>query len=78
MERSMVYIGPSINHLVQTGTVFKGGYPPKVEAALKEKPFLCDLMIPVEELAKARKELNHPKSSLAVLYSRVEGGKHEL
>ena len=32
MKQTMVYIGPSIGHLVQTGTAFKGGYPPRMEA----------------------------------------------
>ena len=53
MRETMIYIGPSIDHLIQTGAAFAGGYPPKVEAALKKEPFLYDLMIPVSQLAEA-------------------------
>lgn len=75
MEQAVVYIGPSIRHVVQAGTAFKGGYPPKVERALEKEPYLYDLMIPVDQLAEARKELRIPESSLAMLYRRAEGGK---
>ena len=78
MKQTMVYIGPSIGHLVQTGTAFKGGYAPRMEAALKREPFLNDLMIPVEQLSEARKELRNPESGLAALYRRAEGGKHGI
>ena len=78
MRGTMIYIGPSIDHLIQTGAAFAGGYPPKVEAALKKEPFLYDLMIPVSQLAEARKELSKPGSGLAALYRRAEGGKHGI
>ena len=78
MNQTMVYIGPSNGHMVQTGTTFKGGNPPRMEAALKREPFLNDLMIPVEQLSEARKELRNPESGLAALYRRAEGGKHGI
>ena len=49
-----------------------------MEAALKREPFLNDLMIPVEQLSEARKELRNPESGLAALYRRAEGGKHGI
>ena len=50
MKQTMVYIGPSIQNVIVTGTAFYGGYPPHIEAALRRHPYLNDLMVPVQEL----------------------------
>lgn len=69
-----VYIGPSIEGIVQTGTAFKGGYPPKVKKAIEHAPYLIDLMIDTGQLYQARKELKIPESRLNMLCRRVEKG----
>ena len=39
------------------------------------QPFIKDLMIPVSEVAEARKELKTDGSRLAALYKRIEKGR---
>lgn len=68
----MAYIGPSIAGIVNQGTVFAGGYPPKVREMVERKPFLAELFVPVGELAQARKELKDPGSRLGLLCRRAE------
>ncbi len=73
MKRSsMVYIGPSLEHIVYEGTVFQNGYPPKLEDAIKIYPFLKELLVPVEFLAKAKKSIRNPENSMSVLYKKAE------
>jgi len=67
-----VYIGPSIEGILQTGAAFKGGYPPRVAAAIKNAPYLEDLMAETKNLANAKKELRNPESGLQMLYRRAE------
>lgn len=71
-KKTVVYIGPTIESVVLTGTAFYGGYPPGVTEALKRNPYLQDLMIPAEKLAEAKKTVRDPESSLGVLYRRAE------
>lgn len=70
-----VYVGPSIAGIVQEGAAFSGGYPPKVAAAVRQAPFLADLMVPPEKLAEARKEVRNPDSALGALYRRAGKGE---
>ena len=75
MSETMVYMGPSIRHVVQHGTALKGGYPPALAAEMEMQPFIKDLMIPVSEVAEARKELKKDGRRLAALYKRIEKGR---
>lgn len=74
MENTMIYIGPTIADTVQTGTAFKGGYPPKVEEAARNRPYLMDLMIPADKLADARKAARDPNSRLGMLCRQAKQG----
>ena len=74
MNETMVYMGPSIRHVVQHGTALKGGYPPALAAEMERQPYMKDLMIPAAGLAEARRELKKDGSQLAALYRRIEKG----
>lgn len=74
-KKTVVYIGPTRCGILLTGTAFCGGYPPNVEKLIKEEPFLKDLMIPVEGLAEAGKEVRNPESALGALYRKAAGGR---
>lgn len=73
-DKTMVYIGPTIEHVVQRGTAFRGGYPPKVQEEIRNRPFLQGLIVPADELARATKELKNPDSAIKTLYRTAEGG----
>lgn len=69
---STVYIGPSLEHIVHEGTVFRNGYPSKFEDTIGVYPFLRELMVPVESLAEAKKSIRDPESSMSMLYRKAE------
>lgn len=77
MNNAMAYIGPTIEHIVQTGAVFRGGYPPKLTALLVKEPFLVELLVPIEKLAESKKIIRIQDSNLNLLYRKAEktGGK---
>lgn len=74
MSKTMVYIGPSVEGRVITGTAFAGGYPPRVQELLNDRPYMADLFVPVSTLAESRKELCNPESRLNLLYRKTEKG----
>lgn len=76
-KQTMVYVGPSLKNVVQTGAAFRGGYPVTLEREIRERPYLLELMIPAENLAAARKELRRAGSSLNHLYQKAAKGGNE-
>lgn len=73
MSESKIYIGPSIVNVVVTGTVFNGGITPKMEKEIANRPFLSDLIVPLETLVCAKKELRRSDSALSRIYQKAEG-----
>ncbi len=74
MSETMVYLGPSIRHVIQHGTALRGGYPPALAAEMERQPYMKDLIVPADGLAKARRELRKDGSRMAALYKRIEKG----
>ena len=69
------YIGPSIKGVISTRSTFLDGIPAEKvdEIATRigiNKPMIEALFIPIEELGKAREELNK-QSRLATIYKTV-------
>lgn len=78
-KKTNIYVGPTIEGIVQTGTAFRGGLPPRLTALVSQEPFFADLMVPAARLAEARKELRNPESSMGALYRKAEqGGKQDV
>lgn len=71
-EKTMVYIGPTIKHVAREGSAYRGGYTPKFEQKMKENPILKELLVPVDELARARKETRTAGSRMEALYKKVK------
>lgn len=70
---TVMYVGPSIVNVVQKSTVFKDGvYPKALKEIIKEHPYVERLLIPIDSLAAARKELAIEKSALSVIYNKVK------
>lgn len=75
MEKQiLVYVGPSLRNIVQAGTSFCSGYPPKLREEIERRPYLLELMVPVQHLAEARRKLRDPGSSMRQIYEKVRGG----
>lgn len=70
-----IYIGPRFDGMV-SGTVFKNGRPPVLEAAVQAFPVMAELIVPVSQLVRANKELNKPDSALKRFYQMAETHIH--
>lgn len=71
-EQTVMYIGPSIPNVVQASTVFKDGILTEtLEKCVKEKPYMKKLLVPLEELPAAMRELNG-NSAISSIYRRVK------
>lgn len=69
---TLVYIGPSIPRVALKGNIYNNGLPAKFKEIAKEIPALNELMVPVENLSRARREINHIGSYLATIYDYVQ------
>lgn len=70
--QTVMYIGPSIPNVVQASVVFKDGVLPEaLKKCVEEKPYMKKLLVPIEELPAAMKELNG-SSALNSIYRRVK------
>lgn len=76
-REAVAYMGPTLKRVIQSGAVFKNGYPVKVQECLNRYPFLAGLFVPVSGLAEARKEVRTTGTSFNVLYGEAEkiGGR---
>ena len=70
--KTKVYIGPTTKHVAREGSAYRGGYTPKFEQKIKDNPILKELIVPVTELAEARKEMRTAGSRLEALYKKVK------
>lgn len=64
---AVVYVGPNLagSLPLRQFTVFRGGMPPHVSAAMKDDDDLRQLFVPVAELSAARDQLKNNGSRLA-------------
>lgn len=77
-HKSLMYVGPSLERIVQEGTVFRNGYPEKVKRVLNNYPILQDLIVPVESLAKVKKSIRNPESNISMVYRKAEKIRREI
>lgn len=70
---SVMYIGPTIEHIVKKSTVFKNGvFPEALNKLIKETPYIKKLLVPIDELPSAMREIGKEKSALNVIYEKVK------
>lgn len=67
----VMYLGPSVHGIIQSGTSYKNGLPPKAAALAALHPVFLELFVPVDGLARARKELAEPGSQLRGVYEEA-------
>lgn len=74
---AVIYLGPNIKGIVNTGTVFNNGLPDNLRQAVKEIPEIGELLIPLSQVVKARKKLSLPGSSLRIFYENAKAYRKE-
>jgi hypothetical protein len=70
-EETLMYIGPTIPNVVSKNTVFNNGLPDALEKKKEEMPVLAQLIVPVESLSEARKNLAKSNSAIGTCYQQV-------
>ena len=77
-----VYLGPSIQGVIVTGTVFSGGKDAtlaKISRILKDYPMVASLIVPGGALPESRMKAKTPGNLLYENYRRLAGAiKHKL
>lgn len=68
----VIYIGPTIPGAVAQNTVFNNGITAALAEEAEKLPAIKSLIVPVEKLAAAQKEIKINNSALTVCYRMVE------
>ena len=69
---AVVCDGPKIPGIAAQYQVFTGGLPEQLNAAIKQKPVLGALIVPLAEMAEARKAINSGTGRLAALFRKAK------
>ncbi len=69
---AVVYCGPRIPGIAAQYQVFIDGLPEQLKAAIEKKPVFGALIVPVAEMAEARKEINSGTGRLAALFEKAK------
>lgn len=72
---TVVYCGPTIPGVAKHYTIYKDGIPATLEATKEEKPALGRLIVQLEELPEAMKQLREKKGPIFTLYKEVQKNK---
>ena len=72
--KATIYMGPSLDKIVQHGTIFADGTLPGIlEAKIKEVPAIRGLIVPFEQCAQVARAVTLPDGRYRMLYDMVQG-----
>lgn len=69
---AVVYCGPRIQGIAAQYQVFIGGLPEQLTVAIEKRPVLGALIVPLAEMAEARKAINSGTGRLAALFQKAK------
>lgn len=70
---NVMYIGPTIAKVVKMGTVYKNGsLPEALEKVVEDTPMIRRLLIDIENVNGALKDIRDPKSVLGRIYTEIK------
>lgn len=72
VPQQLIYIGPSIAGVVMTGTIFRNGIPKELKEIINQHPNVGYLIVPIEKLPQAIKEIGNQKGAMHILYEDVK------
>lgn len=72
-SETVMYLGPYKKGIVTFGTVFNHGIPVVLREEIKKNPVLAELLVPLNKVAEARKELSIAGSRMQILYEKAKG-----
>lgn len=68
----LVYVGPTVRGVAERNTVFNNGISESLEAAGEREAAFKNLIIPVEKLSAAQKDIDNKSGALWVFYQKAE------
>lgn len=68
-----VYCGPTIPGVAKQFTFYRDGLPAELEDARRETPAMGGLIVPLEELPEAMRQLRQGAGPIFTLYRAVQG-----
>ena len=68
-----VYCGPTIPGVAVQYTVYTNGTPTALAEAIKEKPVLGSLVVPLEQLPEVRRQFHAGAGRYYTLYRKAQG-----
>lgn len=71
-KKTVIYMGPSIRHVAASGTIYNNGLPEVLEVFIAEHPVFGKLIVPVENITEAQKELTKSQSTLSVCFTEAQ------
>ena len=66
-----VYSGPNIKGLAMTGTIYTNGLPEKRQAAADTDKALAGLIVPLDQMPEAMKQIRMKYGRIYTYYKRV-------
>lgn len=72
--KKTMYVGPTLEAIAARNTVFEK-LPEALEAAIKKRPYLGGLCVPISGLSKALQQIDNRQGSVYTLYSKAESEK---
>ena len=70
-NETLVYVGPTIKGVVKRDTFFNHGISEELKKAIKEKPVLGSLVVPLSHFPNAKKEIQIG-GTMQVLYQKAK------
>jgi len=73
---SVVYCGPTIPGVAKQYTIYSNGVAPALSAAAETHPVLRGLIVPLDKLPEALRQLRERSGSIYTLYRSAAQGKY--
>ena len=70
---TVVYCGPSIKGVARQFTAYNYGIPVGLKAATEKNKVLAAMIVPLEELPEAMRQLRQKSGRIYTLYKAVQG-----
>lgn len=70
---TVVYCGPSIKGVARQYTAYKNGIPEGLKQAAEKNKILAALIVPLEDLPEAMRQLRQRSGRIYTLYKAVQG-----
>ena len=70
---TVVYCGPPIKGVAKQFTAYNNGIPEGLEAATEKNKVLAALIVPLEDLPEAMRQLRQKSGRIHTLYKAVQG-----